>query len=184
MVGVNQVIMLSLNMVIIASMIGAGGLGFDVLSSLRRLDIGGGIEAGVAIVVLAIALDRLSQAMARGRPRRMVKRPAKTCHAAPYTSFCIAVVVATGVLGFVWGELQNYPEAWTVTTGALWGDLVKYININFFDELEAFKTALLLNVLIPFKRFLLSLPWVAVVALLGLAGYALGRWRLASCAWP
>jgi len=63
MVGVNQVIMLSLNMVIIASMIGAGGLGYDVLTSLRRLDIGGGIEAGVAIVVLAIALDRLSQAL-------------------------------------------------------------------------------------------------------------------------
>src|SRR3546814_13902128 len=39
MVGVNQVIMLSLNMVIIASMIGAGGLGYDVLTSLRRLDI-------------------------------------------------------------------------------------------------------------------------------------------------
>ena len=46
MVGVNQVIMLSLNMVIIASMIGAGGLGFDVLPALRRLDIGAGIEAG------------------------------------------------------------------------------------------------------------------------------------------
>jgi glycine betaine/proline transport system permease protein len=46
MVGVNQVIMLSLNMVIIASMIGAGGLGYDVLTSLRRLDIGGGLEAG------------------------------------------------------------------------------------------------------------------------------------------
>ena len=64
MVGVNQVIMLSLNMVIIASMIGAGGLGFDVLAALRRLDIGAGLEAGVAIVVLAIALDRLSQAFA------------------------------------------------------------------------------------------------------------------------
>ena len=46
MVGVNQVIMLSLNMVIIASMIGAGGLGYDVLAALRRLDIGAGIEAG------------------------------------------------------------------------------------------------------------------------------------------
>ena len=46
MVGVNQVIMLSLNMVIIASMIGAGGLGFDVLAALRRLDIGAGLEAG------------------------------------------------------------------------------------------------------------------------------------------
>ena len=46
MVGVNQVIMLSLNMVIIASMIGAGGLGYDVLTALRRLDIGDGLEAG------------------------------------------------------------------------------------------------------------------------------------------
>ena len=45
MVGVNQVIMLSLNMVIIASMIGAGGLGFDVLAALRRLDFGAGFEA-------------------------------------------------------------------------------------------------------------------------------------------
>ena len=68
MVGVNQVIMLSLNMVIIASMIGAGGLGYDVLTALRRLDIGAGLEAGLAITVLAIALDRLSQAAA-GRSR-------------------------------------------------------------------------------------------------------------------
>ena len=67
LVGVNQVIMLSLNMVIIASMIGAGGLGYDVLASLRRLDIGSGLEAGLAIVVLAIALDRLSQAYATRR---------------------------------------------------------------------------------------------------------------------
>ena len=64
MVGVNQVIMLSLNMVIIASMIGAGGLGYDVLAALRRLDIGAGFESGVAIVVLAIAMDRVSQAIA------------------------------------------------------------------------------------------------------------------------
>jgi glycine betaine/proline transport system permease protein len=64
MVGMNQVIMLSLNMVIIASMIGAGGLGFDVLAALRRLDFGAGLEAGFAIVALAIAMDRLSQAAA------------------------------------------------------------------------------------------------------------------------
>ena len=67
MVGVNQVIMLSLNMVIIASMIGAGGLGFDVLTALRRLDIGAGLEAGIAIVVLAVALDRVSQALRAAR---------------------------------------------------------------------------------------------------------------------
>ena len=68
MVGVNQVIMLSLNMVIIASMIGAGGLGHEVLAALRRLDFGAGLEAALAITLLAIALDRLSQAFARRPP--------------------------------------------------------------------------------------------------------------------
>ena len=61
MVGVNQVIMLSLNAVIIASVIGAGGLGFDVFMSLKRLQIGQGLEAGVAIVLLAIAMDRITR---------------------------------------------------------------------------------------------------------------------------
>ena len=64
MVGVNQVIMLALNMVIISSMIGAGGLGYDVLLALRALKVGQAMEAGLAIVVLAIVLDRLSQAVA------------------------------------------------------------------------------------------------------------------------
>ena len=51
MVGVNQVIMLALNMVIISSMIGAGGLGYDVLLALRALKVGQAMEAGLAIVV-------------------------------------------------------------------------------------------------------------------------------------
>lgn len=45
-IGLNQVVMMTLNMVIIASMIGAGGLGYDVLRALRRLDFGAGFEAG------------------------------------------------------------------------------------------------------------------------------------------
>lgn len=63
-VGVNQVIVLSLNAVIIASIIGAGGLGFDVLKALRTLNVGKGFEAGLAIVLMAICLDRLSSAWA------------------------------------------------------------------------------------------------------------------------
>ena len=90
MVGVNQVIMLSLNMVIIASMIGAGGLGYDVLTALRRLDIGGGLEAGIAIVVLAIALDRLSQAYRHAPAARASGCMMREPWDAPTSAVCLA----------------------------------------------------------------------------------------------
>ncbi|UNC90747.1 ABC transporter permease [Candidatus Contubernalis alkaliaceticus] len=61
MAGVNQCIMLSLSMVVIAAMIGAGGLGGAVWRSIQRLDIGGGFESGLAVVVVAIVLDRVTQ---------------------------------------------------------------------------------------------------------------------------
>jgi glycine betaine/proline transport system permease protein len=183
MVGVNQVIMLSLNMVIIASMIGAGGLGFDVLAALRRLDIGAGIEAGAAIVVLAIALDRLSQAYARNsevRSRAAALRRRGPLYARfPYLTIAIGVVLVTGIAGLVWPAIQTYPAAWTVTTGTFWGEVVRWINVNYFDALEAIKNVFLLNILIPVKRFLGELPWIGVVALLGVAGYALAGLRLA-----
>ena len=59
--GINQTIMMALSMVIIASMVGAGGLGNDVLSSISRLDIGLGFESGLGVVLLAIMLDRITE---------------------------------------------------------------------------------------------------------------------------
>ena len=180
MVGVNQVIMLSLNMVIIASMIGAGGLGFTVLAALRRLDIGAGLEAGFAIVVLAIALDRLSQGFAhRVAPPTQPVKDATLIKRYPYTSVSLAVVVVTGVFGLVWGVFQAWPEDWFITTGKSANQAMKYINIHYYDLLEGIKNSLLLNLMIPTKRFLLSLPWPVVIAFLGLAGYTLKGWRLA-----
>ena len=178
MVGVNQVIMLSLNMVIIASMIGAGGLGFDVLASLRRLDIGAGIEAGIAIVVLAIALDRLSQAFAERSPLTHQEQPTSLLRRHPWSITCLFVIIATYLVGLLVPFVQSYPETWQITTGNYWGKLVEWINVNYFDQLEAFKTALVLNVLIPFKRFLLQLPWAWVILLVTVAGWQLGGWRL------
>lgn len=60
MAGVNQSIMLGLSMVVIAAMIGAGGLGTDVLRGIQRLQVGQGFEAGLAVVILAIVLDRIT----------------------------------------------------------------------------------------------------------------------------
>ena len=63
MAGINQTIMLALSMVVIASLIGAGGLGQPVLKGITQLKIGLGFEGGVAIVILAIFLDRITQAL-------------------------------------------------------------------------------------------------------------------------
>ncbi len=61
--GVNQTIMLALSMVVIAGMIGAGGLGNEVLKGITQLQIGLGFESGISIVILAIFLDRVTQAL-------------------------------------------------------------------------------------------------------------------------
>ena len=65
MAGVNQTIMLSLSMVVIAGMIGAGGLGNEVLKGITQLKIDLGFESGIAIVILAIFLDRVTQALGK-----------------------------------------------------------------------------------------------------------------------
>lgn len=69
MVGVNQTTMMALAMVVIASMIGAKGLGFEVLLAINRIEIGRGFEAGLCIVFMAIIIDRLTYAMATRKKR-------------------------------------------------------------------------------------------------------------------
>ncbi|MEK4298938.1 proline/glycine betaine ABC transporter permease [Oceanobacillus sp. FSL W8-0428] len=67
MAGINQTVMLALSMVVIASMIGAPGLGSQVLSSLQRASVGTGFVAGIGIVILAIIIDRITQNMNKAK---------------------------------------------------------------------------------------------------------------------
>ena len=69
MAGVNQMIMLALSMVVVASMIGARGLGEQVLNGIQTQDVGQGLEAGLGIVILAFVLDRISQGFGKVRAR-------------------------------------------------------------------------------------------------------------------
>ena len=65
MAGVNQTIMMALAMVVIASMVGARGLGYDILAAIMNLEFGRGLMAGIGIVILAVILDRISQGFAK-----------------------------------------------------------------------------------------------------------------------
>lgn len=69
MAGVNQTVMLALSMVVIASMIGAKGLGGEVWKAIQRLQMGRGFEAGIAIVIVAMILDRVLQKLGNRRKK-------------------------------------------------------------------------------------------------------------------
>ncbi|MER9327234.1 ABC transporter permease subunit [Mesorhizobium sp. M0488] len=182
MVGVNQVIMLALNMVIIASMIGAGGLGYDVLLALRALKVGEAMEAGLAIVALAIALDRLSQAIAHKQAKGHAFQDAEASfwRRHPNLTLAIAILAVTTLLGLFVPAFSAVPKAITFTTAPLWKAAVNWVTINFFDTIEAFRVALILNVLNPVRAFCEGFPWLGAVFLLGLAGYQLSGLRLAA----
>lgn len=177
MVGVNQVIMLSFNMVIIASMIGAGGLGYDVLTSLRKLDIGGGVESGLAIVILAVALDRLSQAYVKLRPDSKSKNQNIFQN---YKLFfiCFGVMVITYLTGSFSELIIGYPDELSVSTSSFWEDSMKYININYYDLLESIKVFLLIFFLMPIKKFFLAIPWPWTVIIITIIAWHYGKFKL------
>ncbi len=178
MIGVNQVIMLSLNMVIIASMIGAGGLGYDVLASLRRLNIGAGIETGVAIVVLAIALDRLSQAFVN-IPSESKKEGLSLFKKYFKIIFLFLFIIFIYIMSSFFNFLNNFPENLIINTSVFWESLIKYINVNYFDSLETFKITLLTYFMLPIKRFFLGIPWPWFIFVLTVIGWHFGRIKLA-----
>ncbi len=177
MIGINQVIMLALNMVIISSMIGAGGLGYDVLLALRALKIGQAMEAGLAIVIMAVVLDRLSQAMAHKRPEAVIAVGFWGRHT--NAILAIGVLLGSTLLSIVFPALNKLPDSLTFTTAPYWKAGVDWITINFFDAIEAMRVFVLLNFLNPLRAGFEALPWFGVLLVLTAVGWRLGGWGLA-----
>jgi glycine betaine/proline transport system permease protein len=178
LLGLNQVVMQTLAMAVIASLVGASGLGQKLLFSLQQLYIGKATEQGIAIVLIAIVLDRLSQAYAyRPLTRYADGTPFWRRHAHALTFG--ALLVASYVLSFVLPALAVLPRELTVSYGAALDQSVRWVSKNayfFIGPLREWVTGFLL---IPLRDFYLWLPWTLVVGLLGLAGWKLGGWRLA-----
>ena len=176
MIGVNQVIMLALNMVIISSMIGAGGLGYDVLLALRSLKIGQAMEAGLAIVIIAIVLDRLSQAIARKRPETI---GGSVWQRHGNLVIALALLAATTLIAAAVPAFGNLPATMTLSSAAYWKQGVDWLNLNFFDAIEAGRVFVLVWFLNPLRAFFEQLPWFGVLLIVAALGWRLGGWGLA-----
>ena len=178
MVGVNQIIMQCLAMVVIASFVGAKGLGQDLLFRLQSLRIGQAFEIGVAIVLIAVMLDRLSQALAAKEPEH--KRDGPFWVARPYLAAAALVVIVSTLLAAVFPAAGELPRALTITTAPFWDGIVDFVTLNFYDPLAVFRDALLIDVLIPMRGLFQALSWVAAVALVAGGGWYLAGWRAAA----
>ena len=179
LIGVNQVIMLSLAAVIVASIIGAGGLGSNVYRALTALQIGDAVEAGLAITLMAIALDRISQGVAMRRPRHVISVPGNILRRHPLITVALLLLIGSSLFSPVFPALHTYPRTLTISTGDFWNEFIKWLNVNHHEPLGAFRDFFIIYLLKPVKLFFIKLPWPGVIAVLSALAYALAGWRLA-----
>ena len=185
LIGVNQVIMQCLAMAVIASFIGAKGLGWNLLLALNQLRIGLALEAGVCITLIAVLLDKLSLAWAN-KQKNYFENPTdfeKNKYLYIFGGVVIAGYLLSFIGTFLFKEGFNYffivPHNKGISTEAFWNAGVDWVLANFFDTLKIFNTWLIVDVLIPMKNAFLRMPIVATFILFMGAGYIIGGVRSA-----
>lgn len=187
MAGVNQTIMMALGIVVIAALIGAGGLGREVLVALQRLRVGEGLEAGLAIVFLAILLDRLSQAFASPRRRGHLDVSSRQTffrrHAYLLGSLLLLLVL---LLVGLQTETADFPSSWRLQIAPTVDAAVGWMRDNLYQignlplGTGPFSDFLTIRILNPLRHFFQNfLPWPVVVLGVALVAWVAAGWRLA-----
>jgi glycine betaine/proline transport system permease protein len=178
LVGLNQVVMQTLAMAVIASLVGASGLGQKLLFSLQQLQIGKAVEQGIAITLIAIALDRLTQAAARYEPKRFAPGTpwhARHRHMVAFVGWLAVSIVAARLFP----ALGVLPKDLTISVSAPINDAVRWVSRTLFAYVKPVRDFITIWLLLPIRDVYLWLPWSAVIGGLAYVGWRLGGWRLA-----
>jgi glycine betaine/proline transport system permease protein len=151
---VNQTIMMALSMVVIANLISAPGLGADIIRGLSRAQVGIMLPAGIAIVVMAVVLDRMMVSVAKRDPRNKIGR----------TSLVVAAVLAGA--GLVAAQLlpREWPENLTINLVSEINDVVLWAETSWFGVTSSIKDTFSNLVLNPLESLFTSAPWWLVAA--------------------
>ena len=185
LIGVNQVVMQCLAMTVIASFIGAQGLGSNLMITLQSLKIGSGLEIGLCIVLIAVLLDKLSLAWANKQTDYFADLTFMQRH--KYWMICLAILLGGIVLAYIgkliFSENANYlyivPHNKGITTAPFWQAAVDWIWDTFFYSLKSFNEFLIVNVLVPMKEAYLGMPVIATFVLVMGTAYILAGFKSA-----
>ena len=195
MMGINQTIMMAVSMVIVTALVGVQGLGTDVWLSLREVDAGKGLESGIAIVLLAVILDRFSYSLARSGPNSSATGPALSPRAgepagrgfrkntARYALPMAGVVLMMAIPlapGAPVGYLRDFPDELTfsIADPVNWAVGWMAVNLHF---ITSWVRDMLFRELgySPIHTLLLWLPWPALTVIAAALAYFTAGWRVA-----
>ncbi|MFE2547192.1 ABC transporter permease [Streptomyces sp. NPDC059355] len=178
LLGVNQSIMMALGMAVIASVIGAGGLGDRVYQALASVDVGAALAAGVPIVLLAVVLDRVTAAAGE---RIGTAGPGRSRLGWPVAAAVTAALAVGGRLA----DRLSWPDGWTVDIAGPVNRTVDWMTAHLYsgvplvggtaDWAARFTTW----VLGPLRDGLQWLPWWAVLLAVATLALLIGTWRTA-----
>ncbi|MFE9307146.1 ABC transporter permease [Streptomyces sp. NPDC006706] len=176
LLGVNQTIMMALSMAVIASVIGAGGLGDRVYQALASVDVGAALAAGIPIVLLAVVLDRVTGAAGErlGQERHGVR---------PWA--CAAVAAVAAALTARLAGRPDWPADWTVgiaepvNRAVGWMTAHLYSGVPYIGGTADWAGRFTTWILDPVRSGLQWLPWWSVLLIVAALAWLIGTWRTA-----
>ncbi|MET8713340.1 ABC transporter permease [[Kitasatospora] papulosa] len=185
LLGLNQTIMMALSMAVIASVIGAGGLGDRVYQALSSVDVGAALAAGIPIVLLAVVLDRTTEAAGR----RIGAEPTGPAALRGARGWGLAALIAAAVAvvgrftgGRIWPEGAVVPIAEPVNTAKDWMVDHLYTGVPVIGGTADWAAHFTNWVLNPLRDGLQGLPWWAVLLIVAALAWTIGTWRTAATA--
>jgi len=169
--GLSQTIMMALGIVVLAALIGAGGLGENVLQSLSQRRTGRGMAAGLAIVAVAMVLDRVWRSLAVTDPLKQVPRR--------WQLIGLGGLVVATIVGRLTG-LVDFPDVWNPTVFDPIDSVVVWARDNLSWLTRTVNDFIVGVIIVPVRNFLiLDLAWPVLVFITGWALWMVKGWRLA-----
>ena len=166
---VNQTIMMALSIIVVAALINAPGLGESIIVAIEKLKVGSAVEAGVAIVLLAMILDRLTASASQSNEGSGPGRPAARRIRAVSRRTLLWISLGIAVVGTVAGIVLNagpaFPDQWHVTFAKPIDDATRWVEINLNPITDAIRNGVSYGFFNPLQTVLTTAPFWLVIAL-------------------
>ncbi len=175
-IGVNQTIMMALSMVVITALIGAPGLGLSVLRALQQVNVGLAFQAGLAIVILAIVLDRLTDQAGQWMDPRFRRSDSSKARRRGLYLGALGAVVLAAIGARSLADPAAFPESVKISLVAPVNDVAKWITTNIGEGTAVIKDVVSAGILNPLEGVLTDAPWWLMLgAVLSIAWVISGR---------